>query len=230
MYHSFYREKHEENHRPAFHKVTNTHQFLLFMKTLAQPNQLNLSLCVPGQGPAIKFNSNQRYATTAVTAAILREIAGKVGVPLQVSRTSPLPCFSLHPASPSVLPKNLLTYINELKWSSLSKLKLASLKKWNLREGYCVVCLWLVEYVWMFVDIKRMWSVYIPSNAWTLLLPTSCSQDRVGFINRRVQQNDVERVKKNLALVTRTPHPLFNTQLKLIEMSCLLSVWNGHWY
>ncbi len=163
MYHSFYREKHEENHRPAFHKVTNTHQFLLFMKTLAQPNQLNLSLCVPGQGPAIKFNSNQRYATTAVTAAILREIAGKVGVPLQVSRTSPLPCFSLHPASPSVLPKNLLTYINELKWSSLSKLKLAFLKKWNLREGYCVVCLWLVEYVWMFVDIKRMWSVYIPS-------------------------------------------------------------------
>lgn len=111
MYHSFYREKHEENHRPAFHKVTNTRQFLLFTKTLAQPNQLNLShFCVLDQGPVIKFNSNQRYATTAVTAAILREIAGKVGVLLQVSRTFPLPYFSLHPASPSVLPKNLLTY------------------------------------------------------------------------------------------------------------------------
>lgn len=32
----------------------------------------------------IKFNCNQRYATTAVTASVVREIASQVGVPLQV--------------------------------------------------------------------------------------------------------------------------------------------------
>ncbi len=32
----------------------------------------------------IKFNANQRYATTAITASIVRQIAKRSNVPLQV--------------------------------------------------------------------------------------------------------------------------------------------------
>ena len=48
--HPNYGDKHEENHRPAMHK-----------------------------GVVIKFNANQRYATTAITTSMLRLIAEQAG-------------------------------------------------------------------------------------------------------------------------------------------------------
>ncbi|XP_002736578.1 aspartyl aminopeptidase-like, partial [Saccoglossus kowalevskii] len=52
--HPNYAEKHEDGHKVALHK-----------------------------GAVLKFNGNQRYATSAVTAAILRTIAEKENIPLQ---------------------------------------------------------------------------------------------------------------------------------------------------
>ncbi|KAI8991446.1 peptidase M18 [Mycotypha africana] len=49
-----YADKHEENHRPEMHK-----------------------------GTVIKINANQRYATTAVTGFVLKELAKKHQIPLQ---------------------------------------------------------------------------------------------------------------------------------------------------
>ena len=51
----FFRDKHESCHQPGLHK-----------------------------GVVIKINSNQRYASTAITNTILRQLASMADVPLQV--------------------------------------------------------------------------------------------------------------------------------------------------
>jgi len=46
-------------------------------------------------GPAIKYNSNQRYATNAETASVLRDIAWQAGVPIQeICNRNDVPCGS----------------------------------------------------------------------------------------------------------------------------------------
>lgn len=64
--HPNYRERHDPDHQPIVNK-----------------------------GPAIKLNSNQRYATSAATAAMLRRVFDEAGVPSQVfvSRNN-MPCGS----------------------------------------------------------------------------------------------------------------------------------------
>jgi len=52
--HPNYASKHEENHQPRMH-----------------------------EGPVVKVNANQRYATTAITASIIKLIAQQCNVPLQ---------------------------------------------------------------------------------------------------------------------------------------------------
>ena len=49
------------------------------------------------QGPVLKVNANQRYATTAITAAVLRELADMAKVPLQVNTDPPLAHPHPHP-------------------------------------------------------------------------------------------------------------------------------------
>ncbi|VEL36839.1 unnamed protein product [Protopolystoma xenopodis] len=55
--HPSWPEKHEQANRPRLH-----------------------------QGIVVKYNVNQRYATNALTASLIREVARQVNVPLQLKR------------------------------------------------------------------------------------------------------------------------------------------------
>ena len=64
--HPNYVDRHEPNHRP-----------------------------IVNAGPALKVNANQRYATSAVTAAMFREACDRAGVPTQVFvSANNMPCGS----------------------------------------------------------------------------------------------------------------------------------------
>ncbi len=61
------------------------------------PTALPLSPCPPvPQGLVIKHNSNQRYATNAISAALFREVGRRRGLPTQVRRW---PASSAHPVA-----------------------------------------------------------------------------------------------------------------------------------
>jgi aspartyl aminopeptidase len=52
--HPNYSEKHEKNHKPLLH-----------------------------HGPVVKFNSNQRYATTSETSLVIKELGKRHNIPIQ---------------------------------------------------------------------------------------------------------------------------------------------------
>merc|ERR1711941_256545 len=58
----------------------------------ASKHEARMGISLTG-GPAIKYNTNQRYATNAETASVIRDIAEKVGVPLQeICNRNDVPC------------------------------------------------------------------------------------------------------------------------------------------
>jgi hypothetical protein len=108
------REKHEGEHRPKLHG-----------------------------GPVLKFNANQRYATNAVTAAILRRVAALVDVPLQdfvVSKLFFLP-----------LKINNQRAVEKLLWRAaeafLSFLRVVEKVLWRAAEAFLLVFQRAVEKV-----------------------------------------------------------------------------------